>query len=541
MAVPEDVRCVERPKNTIVVDNKHDGPNRYAVRSRTSVKYIPNGNPQPVNGNVVGHIINGVYVPVQEKLADKGPDMLSFGAVAFAYSVSGDLLDDLLKVYPAKAAFMIMAIATLRVIRPGIVASRYGTHYKRTFVSQFYPGLSISSNTVCTFLQKLGQDGEKRRLFYQHRASAVMANHHIAIDGTLKQDNSTVNDLSAFSYKAKKKGIQEVSVLYAYDIEDMEPICAEVFPGNSIDATSYREFIQHNDIRKGIIVSDKGFPPSQIQNELKERPELHFLTPIKRNDVRIANNDMLNFEGVLDGVEGHILYKKKQIQGGRFLYAFRSAGKAALEESSYLQRREQHHDFTTDAYSKKSQVFGVIVFESDKDLPAETVYRCYDDRWLLELVFNRYKNDECLDLTSVQSDFSVYGSEFINFISTVITCRMIRKLTGTDLLKTMSFGDIMDDLSSAWRQVDAPKEPSTDDNGWIHTMPHVFEELEVLGLSKPVPKPEPKKRGRKPKSKDPNEQKPKRPRGRPPKVKAPDNTVNTASDRKPGRPRKSKD
>ena len=31
----------------------------------------------------------------------------------------------------------------------------------------------------------------------------------------------------------------EVSVIYAYDIEHMESICAEVFPGNSIDARSY--------------------------------------------------------------------------------------------------------------------------------------------------------------------------------------------------------------------------------------------------------------------------------------------------------------
>ncbi len=148
----------------------------------------------------------------------------------------------------------------------------------------------MSANTVCAFLQKLGQDGGRRRSFYQKRAAAVIASHHVAIDGTLKQDGSTVNDLSAFSYKAGQKGCREVSVLYAYDIEAMEPACAEVFPGNSIDASSYAAFIRDNDIRKGSIVSDKGFPPSQIKKGLDKRPDLHFLTPIKRNDVRIANN-----------------------------------------------------------------------------------------------------------------------------------------------------------------------------------------------------------------------------------------------------------
>jgi len=45
----------------------------------------------------------------------------------------------------------------------------------------------------------------------------------------------------------------------------------------------------------------------------------------------------------------------------------------------------------------------------------------------MELVFNRYKSDECLDKTNVQGDFSVIGSELINFILTVVICRIIRK------------------------------------------------------------------------------------------------------------------
>jgi hypothetical protein len=248
-------------------------------------------------------------------------------------------------------------------------------------------------------------------------------------------------------------------------------------------------------------------------NELAERPDLHFLTPIKRNDTRITNNSLLAFEGVLSGIGDHVLYKKKEIKGGRFLYAYRSAHKAAIEEAAFLARREDKNDYDPAAYEKKKALFGVIVFESDQDLDPTTAYLCYDDRWLLELVFNRYKNDECLDRTNVQGDFSVIGSEFINFISTVITCRLIRKAREAELLKFMSYGDLMDDLNSAWRKVDAPEEPASDDNGWVHTNVGVFAELKVLGLSKPIPKPEPKKRG--PKKKESVEDKPKRPRERP--------------------------
>jgi len=515
MAIPESIRQIARPVNTIVVDNGRDGPKRYAVRERAGIQYVSGGNPQPRNGKVIGHITDGRFVPLKEEVIQSVPDMLSYGAAAFVRSETRDLLDELLDVYSPKDAYTIMAIASLRVIRPSIVSNRLATHYKRTFVSVYYPGVALSPNTVSRFLQCLGQDGNRRKQFYQLRASRVIEDHHIAIDGTLKQDSSTVNDLSAFSYKARVKGCREVSVLYAYDIENMEPICAEIFPGNSIDPCSYEAFIRDNDIRKGIIIADKGFPPSMIKEELKDRPDLHFLTPIKRNDARIANNDMLSFEGILPGMGDHVLYKKSSIKGGRYLYSFKSARKAAAEEAAFLARREQKKNFSQAWYAKKKELFGVIVFESDQDLDPKTAYQCYDDRWLLELVFNRYKSDECLDKTNVQGDFSLIGSEFINFIATVTTCRLLKKARDTKLLDQMTYGDLMEDLSSAWRMVDAPETPATDDGKWVHTLPSVFEELETLGLSKPVPKPEPKKRGRP--RKHPIDEKPKRPRGRPKK------------------------
>ncbi|MDR1166273.1 MAG: transposase, partial [Deltaproteobacteria bacterium] len=514
MTVPESIRRVERPVNTIVDDYGRDGPFRYAVRERAGTKYVPGGNPQPNNGRVIGHIIGFEFVPKVEKTAASGPEMLSYGSAALVRSVTQDILSDLLAIYPANDVFKIMSIATLRVIRPSISARRMSAHYNRTFVCVDYPGTALSADTIGTFLQRLGQDVGKRKKFYEKRIEMVAEDHHIAIDGTLKQDTSIVNDLSAFSYKARLKGCQDISVLYAYDIELMEPICAQVFPGNCIDASSYPTFIRDNNIRKGIIVADKGFPPTKIEGLLKERPELHFLTPIKRNDKRIAENSMLEFDEILEGIiDRKIVFKKCPIGGGRFLYSFKDNKRAAAEEAGFLANAEKKHNLDKAKYSGKKETFGVIVFECDQDLPGKTVYQCYDDRWMLELVFARYKNDECLDKTNVQGDFSVIGSEFINFISTIATCRILRKARSVDLLAGMSYGELMDDLSSAWRVKDAPEPPSSNDVYWVHTLLCVFDELEALGLSAPATKSIPKKMGR-PK-KNSVEQTPKRPRGRP--------------------------
>ena len=72
---------------------------------------------------------------------------------------------------------------------------------------------------------------------------------------------------------------------------------------------------------------------------------------------------MPSFESVLEGIEGHAVYKKKQIKGGRFLYSYRDARKAAIEEADYPTKAENKKTFEPEKYSKKSSLFGVIVFE----------------------------------------------------------------------------------------------------------------------------------------------------------------------------------
>lgn len=487
MSVPAEIRAVKRPKNTIVENSGRSGSNKYSVRLRSGIKYIPGGNPQPHNGKVIGHIINNTFVPVTpKKVISVQPDILSYGASTLVRKHVNDIFNDLLEIYKPDIVYKIMSIATLQIIKPNITARRMATTYQKTFVSVDYPGTKLSENTITKLYQLLGQDGNKRYQFYQKRMANVEEKHHIAIDGTLKQDSSVINDLSAYSYKARIKGCKDISVLYAYDLELMEPICAEVFPGNSIDATSYTSFIRDNNINKGIIVADKGFPPSKISSELNKRPNLHFITPIKRNDIRISDNHMQEFQGVLSRENGNILFKKQQIKGGRFLYAFKNISKAGKEDSDYITRIKKSHDFSIEEYEKKKNVFGLIVLESDLDLKPEIAFQCYEDRWVLELVFKQYKNDECLDKTGVQGDFSVIGKEFVNFISTIATCRIIRTIKKTDLFTKLTYGELIDDLMSVWRRTDAPSEATSDDEYWVHTLKKEFEELEALKLSKPA-------------------------------------------------------
>ena len=114
--------------------------------------------------------------------------MHSFGAAALVHSVADDILRDLEAIYAVDEARQILSLAILRVLKPGLTATRVQTEYHRTFVSVFYPRLSLSASSIGKLKKKLGENEKKRLKFYERRMQAVMADHHIAIDGTLRQE-----------------------------------------------------------------------------------------------------------------------------------------------------------------------------------------------------------------------------------------------------------------------------------------------------------------------------------------------------------------
>lgn len=493
MGVPESIRSVKRPVNTVVVDNGRDGPNRWAVRERAFVRYAPGmKNPQPHSGKTIGHIVDGMFVPIVQPTNDVVvPDCLQYGAGTLIRTVVGDIEEDLLQVFPPRTALAILTIATLRVIEPGVPDKRLRYFYNKSVVSQHYPGAFLSAKTVHNLYEDLGTSMERRAAFSLKRLERVSAEHHIAIDGMLKQDNGTVNDLGAYTGKSRIRGRMEISILYALDIELGEVICGEVFPGNFVDMNAYAPFIEHNHITKGIIVDDKGFPPDKIKEIIKKNPDLHYLTPIKRNDKRIKQYNMTDYEGVLSGFDRTIFYKKKQIAPKQFLYSFMDPRRALGEQNLFASRAVKNGLFDAKKFADKRNTYGVIVFESDIDIAPEVAYKSYDDRWKIEMVFHEYKSALELDETRVQGDFTVVGSDFINLISSMITTRLLKKMQEANLFEKYTYRDIMIHLKAAWRQVNAP-DPMIEDHYWIHTNKEDFEVLERLGLATPNPQQEPK-------------------------------------------------
>jgi len=524
MPIPQEILAVARPKNTVVIAYGKD-KHLYAVRSRIGCRN-DNGRHLPVNGPTIGHIVDGKYVPIDKEspasVSSSPVDLKDWASIALCDRLFSGIKQELSSVYSQSDVMKIYCIAILRVCDPGIKNYELKEAYDTSFLSELYPGVPLSKNTVCTFLNDLGKAVSRIIQFMKNRAAAVSIDHHLLVDGTLKSDESKVNSLSDFSRKARTKGTRDISVLYAFDLEEMEPVCSKCFPGNMLDATSYGAFIAENGITKGIIVGDKGFPESAAHEHFEANPDLHYLNPIKRNSKLIERHHMLDFTDILPGYEGITFRKEKCIGTNKWLYSFRDSYKASKEERDWLRRAKKNKTYSLEALRQKQMTFGTIVLECDLDLPAETAYKAYEKRWEIELVMRFYKSACEFDETRVQDDYSVLGSEFCDFLSTLLTFRLIKAFDQANLLEERTYKKILSVLIRA-------KKVRTEGSDWqlIRLNPSHMKILQELDL---IPKPE-----------QPEKKKPGRPKGSKNKPKAEVISAGVPEGkRKRGRPKGSK-
>ncbi len=308
------------------------------------------------------------------------------------------------------------------------------------------------------------------------RVSAVEKGHHLLVDGTLKTDDSRVNSLSDFSRKSRVKGVRDISILFAFDLEKNEPVCSKCFPGNMIDSTAYESFITENGITKGIIVGDKGFPSSSAATQFVRNKDLHYLNPLKRNSKYISRHRLHEYTGQMSWNPG-ILYKTAYDEGdGKYLYSFRDTAQAHKEDYAWLSHSQKDRVFSNALYLEEWSGFGTILLESDLDLSAEMAYRVYSRRWEIELVMRYYKQACEFDDTRVQSDYSVIGSEFCSFLASVITYRLIHEFDKFNLLGEFTYKKLMAVLKRA-KQVHI-------DNEWtlVKLSPSQLDIISKLGL-----------------------------------------------------------
>ena len=319
--------------------------------------------------------------------------------------------------------------------------------YLCSFASEMYPGVHLSETAVSGFLVEIGKAYSLICEFMRNRVNTFTGGNMV-IDGMLKDYNAKTGSLSEFSRKGAKKGSKDISLLYAFNPLTREPIAAKPYAGNMLDQTAIDDFVAEYEIKNGLMVFDKGFYNDKLFEKVDKMEGLAYLIPLKQNSAFIKNYKMDEPTMPLkDYKDGTILYKKQKMANGKYLYSFRDPKAASEQEIGYVQNANKKDNFKAESYVEKKGLFGLIVFKSKANLDPLTVYLAYSQRWSVETLFWLYKNIVDRDTVNVHSDYSVYATELINFLSVVITTRVKNEFVKLGLNKKYSYKAIFRYLS----------------------------------------------------------------------------------------------
>ena len=143
-----------------------------------------------------------------------------------------------------------------------------------------------------------------------------------------------------------------------------------------------------------------------------------------------------------------------------------------------MSRNRKKGTYSEEKYLDKQSEFGLIVFESNKDLTPLEVYEAYSKRWEIEIMFNFYKNIIELNTTRVHGDYRVYATEFINFLSVLISSKVKSLLVESKIPSQYSYKQVFNYLSKA------KKVRSGTERNWSSskTVKYIADMMAILGV-----------------------------------------------------------
>lgn len=440
MAIPSEILAVARPKGTVVKYVK----GHYYVVKRTS-KYVE-GRRVPVDLGIIGSIIDGKYVERQTPVLKNEIDIKDYGPVALCDKVGKSLLETLKPIYGDKDATTLYVLALIRAVYGDVTAREMKYRYDTSFISEMY-GAAVSESMISDFLESIGQRYLKIQEYMKEDAKAIQADT-LLIDGTLRNSNGETT-FSQWSRKGAVKNSEDMSILYAYDIGRKEPVASKPYPGNMLDSTAFIDFIKLFDVSTCLLIMDKGFWNTKDINAIRSYQGLSYLIPTKRNTRQIADLKLLqDYDGLLDLPDADVQFKKTKCDNNTFFYSFRDLKIAREEASVYIKKQKSKDEFAYEKFADKETSFGTIVFESNRDMEPKDVYTAYMERWQIELMFKFFKSVVDIPPTRVHDEYRIYATEFINLLSTKITCRVRKEIDAHPKLSKYSYKQIMDYLAN---------------------------------------------------------------------------------------------
>lgn len=428
-SVPKIIRD-KRPPGTTVKRQK----NRYYVYEYSSTsKKVENGDgtfrwkSTTKMGRCIGRITEeDGFIPNDDSLRTSDVTVLEFGGYFLLNSCSGLTFDLLKKAFNADDARHIYAVAAIFVVEGFTYMDDLGMRYQESVLRYYCPSLKMGRDAIRTLYRNLGRKGGLADRFEQHLIDCSSGT--VAIDGHVIACAAVGSDLSAYGYKSKKIGREQVNWLAAYDVGTGKPLASQMFNGAEPDKISVQTMFSRFQFKNTLFLVDRGFNTEPVK-ELMTENGCSYITPMVagRKDyewvyAKIRFDKRRSFVYDKHGYSSLVYYQDIQSEDGKRYLAFCDTTRQAAERAAYIKKiGDGMKGYSDKGLVESEKDFGLFLLETnDLIKKPQEVFSHYKSRWQIETFYDYIDNSIDFNALCQKEYYSMQGLGFIMQIAGMI-------------------------------------------------------------------------------------------------------------------------
>ena len=220
-------------------------------------------------------------VNMRLSLKDIDLQIKNYGEYAIVLACTQSVLVGLEQVFSDSDARTIYALSVIYFIEEYTPASYLKDIYDQSILSNKWPTLAVSENSINEFLHALGS----HPAVCEEYSQSLISNSSglTALDGHVILCCSKQNDLADYGNKYSTLGNKQVNILQAYDVENACSLVSKAYEGGLPDKTSVQDILNTYDFpNKTCFLVDMGFYSEEDLGLYREGGK-HFIIPVPEN------------------------------------------------------------------------------------------------------------------------------------------------------------------------------------------------------------------------------------------------------------------
>ena len=501
LTVPDDKKPTRSKRATGKTLGKIEGgkfvPNSYFIQMKKNSSSV-----EPVKKEEEA---SGIFNPIKDEiktvaqtaanmnLSLKNIDLQikNYGEYAIVLENTKAVLRSLEKYFSDEDARLIYSMSVIHFIEEYTPASYMKDLFDQSVLSNKWPSLSISENSVGDFLKLLGTHPLVCNDYFQDRIN--QSSGLTAIDGHVVLSCSRQNDLADYGNKYQTLGNKQINMLQAYDVEKGVPLASKIYEGGLLDKVSVQDLLSTYDFPANTcFLIDMGFY-SEDDLALYREGGKHFVIPVpEHTSISKAMKENITFDGSFtyeksdeNGIlkADTILYReatveqlediyqekidadielknkkivdacpenekpkllpKRKIKRSQFpedrVIMFRDSEMHEKMIQEYKEQIGSDQEHTEEKLAEIGPQFGIIVLRTNytkAEQSASDVYKRYKKRWKIETHYNFVENTIKFCGLKQQDYFAMQGLSFLTVVFGQIkseymnSLRKAQKITG---------------------------------------------------------------------------------------------------------------